>query len=116
MPNVLTTASTVTCGHPVPPKLGQVIVASTAKLKVAGAPVLLPVGAAAGTIADCGTVVTPGGNKPCTKVVTVGPGPSTKLKVAGSPVLLDTLVLATDGNPPAVPPAAVANQPKLRAL
>ena len=123
MPNVLTTSSTVGCGHlPPPPGSGVVQVQSTAKLRVAGAPVLLvdsiankPV-----TTGTCGIVVSQT-NVKCTKVAAVTAGAATKLTVGKNPVVLDTTLKgSTDGTLAGVTPqlllAAVANQTKLTSV
>jgi hypothetical protein len=123
VPNVLTTTSTVGCGHlPPPPGSGVVQVQSTAKLRVAGAPVLL-----LGSIANkplvpltCGIVVSQT-NVKCTKVAAVTAGTATKLTVGGQPVVLDTTLKgSTDGTLGGVTPqlllAAVANQTKLTSV
>lgn len=123
MPNVLTTTSTVGCGHlPPPPGSGIVQVQSTAKLRVAGAPVLLLDSIANKPLVplSCGTVVNQTSVK-CTKVAGVSAGTAAKLSVGGLPVVLDTtLTGTTDGKVGGVTPqptlAAVANQTKLTSV
>lgn len=123
MPRALTMASTVTCGHQIPPKVGGVQQASLAKLRVSGQPVLLESSVVGKPIPDCGTVPKappPPGlvSKPCSAVTAVAGGASLKLKVGGSPVLLDTLGGSTDGVVESQPQASlsgVANQSKLTA-
>jgi hypothetical protein len=92
---VLTTASTVTCNH-VP--FGRVALSGTAKLRVAGAPVLLAGGVGPGIGPGCVKVGT--SDVPCTAVTPLTPpltGLSTKLRAGGSPVVLRTLTAATNG-------------------
>jgi hypothetical protein len=120
MPKVLTTASTVLCSIGAPSAHGGTVkTASTARLRVAGSPVLTAAGVAAALVdaaSPCTTPPTPGGNKPCTKVTTVNPASvAVKLKVGGVGVLLDTLKGATDGVPPGSL-ASTANQTKLTAV
>jgi len=102
MANVLTTASTVTCGHQVPPKRGTVTKnPSPAKLAVAGNAVLLEASVVGATVADCGTPLASDAagviTKPCTAVTDVNNGAALKLQAGGKPVLLDTLAGSTDG-------------------
>jgi hypothetical protein len=118
MPNVLTTNSTVVCGHPAGGG-GVVQVQSQAKLTVAGASVLVPDGIGAKSMSTlCGIPLPPAANKKCTKVISVSAGSATKLTVGGAPVVLQTLGGSTDGTLDGVTPqlllAAVANQEKLR--
>jgi len=116
MPNVLTIRSVVSCGHG-----GTVAVQGTAKLAVAGAPVLLAAGVKEQAIDHCGTkpASDPSGPTaiPCHKVLDVNGGGATKLTVDRQPVLLDTLQGATDGMVAKVTPQlllpAQANQTKL---
>jgi hypothetical protein len=120
MANVLTTLSTVTCGHPP----GKVQVQSQAKLAVGGGRVLVQAGIKDQTVADCGTK--PASDAagptaaPCKTVSKVGGGRSTKLRAGGQPVMLDTLAGSTDGMVLKVTPqpflAGVANQVKLRSV
>jgi hypothetical protein len=124
MRKVLTTQSTVTCGHRLPPKTGTVQIASTAKLKVNGEPVLLRASVVGKNIPDCGIPVPPQGpqgNVICTKVLSVANAPQPKLKVNGDPVLVEPITGSTSGtvvNDPEQPSpqkklAATANQSKL---
>lgn len=119
MPNVLTVNSTVSCGHPPPVGGGVVDVRSAAKLRVAGASVLLVDGISGRTLrTPCGTVPSSGTTK-CTKVDAVSVGSATKLTVGGQPVILDTVRGRTDGTVGGAPQlllAGVANQVKLRGV
>jgi len=124
VPNVLTTQSTVSCGH----KPGNVLVTSTAKLRVAHAPVLVEPGIRdqllppPGPPLGCSTpVVATPVSAPCKKVVSVAPTSlATKLKSNGSLVVLDTLTGTTDGTVSGTTPQpllnATANQSKLVTL
>jgi len=118
MPNVLTTESTVTCGHLAGNPTGKVKTNSSAKLKVNGNSVLLESSIDGQSISGCGIVLKndpSSGNPldmPCTQVSVVPPpisklpsgtppaitdGRSTKLKVGGKPVMLGTLKGQTNG-------------------
>lgn len=118
MPNVLTTQSTVACGHG-----GTAAVVSSAKLAVNGMPVLLEAGVAGATIGACGT--TPAADAsgptaaPCSAVSTVDSGRAAKLTVDGAPVLLDSLTGSTNGMVAKLTPqtllTATAGQQKLSA-
>ena len=95
MAKVLTTASTISCGHELSINHAQ----SQAMLQVNGNPVLLPDNVNGLTIppAQCFTTVTVNPpSKKCTKA-TMTTGSATKLKVKGQPVVLDTLAGQTDG-------------------
>ncbi|SNS15197.1 hypothetical protein SAMN04488107_1625 [Geodermatophilus saharensis] len=106
MASVVTRASTVSCGHVLPPKLGKVELTSTAKLKVGDNPVVLGISGA--TVGDCGTVADPNtSTKPCT-TATAAAGFATKLKVGNQPVLLETLSGTTDGTVSGTPQTALA--------
>lgn len=94
MPKVLTTASHVDCLHG-----GHATLSSTAKLQVAGAPVLLEAAATAWPIAGCTVAVSNAPTKPCLAITGVLAGPSTKLTVGGVAVLLETFRANTDGVP-----------------
>jgi hypothetical protein len=96
MPNVLTTTSTVLCGHG---GSGAVQVQSDAKLKLNGARVLLMAGIKDQPINPvlCGIPVPPAANKKCTKASSVFAGLATKLKVGDLPVVLETVRGGTDG-------------------
>src|SRR5258708_394033 len=124
MRKVLTTQSTVTCGHRLLLKTGTVQIASTAKLKVSGEAVLLRASVVGKSIPDCGSPVPPKGpqgNIMCTTVLTVANAPQPKLKVNGDPVLVERITGSTSGtvvNDPEQPTpqkklAATANQSKL---
>lgn len=104
MPKVLTTASTVTCGHtPPPPPAGQppppptvpglVRPSSSQKLKVKGKPVLVRSSLQGATVQNC--PLKPPVGPPCQTVVTVVTGESLKLRARGQPVLLDRITLTT---------------------
>jgi hypothetical protein len=110
MPNVLTTQSAVTCAHN-----GTVQVASTAKLKVGGNPVLLMSSVVEQQISNCPSKPPPPANVTCTHVLTVTNIPAPKLTVHGDAVLVDTITGTTDGNLSGVPNrlGATANQSKL---
>ncbi|MFF2576292.1 hypothetical protein [Streptomyces goshikiensis] len=126
MGKVLTTASTVTCGHvpeppagpppvpppPPPPVPGLIATSSTQKLKVSGEPVLVKSNLMGATIANCPNTGSP--PTPCTSVLGVSSGESRKLRSGGFPVVLDRIGLTTNGSvplPPVLTPAA--NQSKL---
>ena len=112
---VLTTASTVQCGHG-----GTVRIASDAKLEVGGNPVLRQSSIEGKNITAC---VTPDSNTAtkCRKVALIAGGAASKLRVGGQAVVLESLTGSTDGLP-AVPPGpgqplgpVQAIQTKLRA-
>jgi hypothetical protein len=133
MSGVLTTASTVTCGH----GAGKVQTSSSAKLKVNGAPVLLKSSIDRRSVSGCVTPVaddpSPAG-RPCTAVTSapavppappplppgVTAGEATKLKAGGQPVMLDTLKGSTNGMVAKTSPqptlAGTAGQTKLTAV
>jgi hypothetical protein len=125
MAGVLTTNSTVACGHS-----GNVTVTGTQKLIVSNNPVLVKAGIAGKTILDCQTIEpandpsgTPTGNK-CKNVSSVSSGEATKLKVKVNgqwqAVMLDTLSGTTDGMVAKITPqlllSAKAEQTKLTAI
>lgn len=124
MASVLTTNSTVTCGHS-----GNVAVTSTQKLKVNNNSVLVRTSIEGKSIpatplpGSCQTqpASDPSGPtaKPCTKVSSVDHGEATKLKVNGQAVMLDTLSGTTDGMVAKTTPqtllSATAGQAKLTA-
>ncbi len=110
MPKVLTTASHVDCLHS-----GHATLSSTAKLQVAGAPVLLETGTSAWTIAGCTVAVSNAPTKPCTKLMGVLAGASTKLSVGGVAVLLETFRASTDGVPTPSTASAGGGAAKLEA-
>lgn len=90
MANALTNSSTIRCNH-----AGTAVLASTAKLRVNGTPVLLddPISFAPGSCTQVGSGLTP-----CTSLSVTG-GKAAKLKVGGKPVLLDSLSGKTNGSP-----------------
>ena len=92
MAKVLTTDSTIDCGHE-----GTVGTSSSAKLRVDGAAVLVETGVAGKTIAGC--TQTGGPPTPCTAVAAISSGRATKLTAGGQPVMLDTLSGTTNGAP-----------------
>jgi hypothetical protein len=97
MPQVLTTTTTVTCGHSPPGSPatpGTVAVRSSAKLRV-GAPVLQEPGIVLMQVSGCPLPA----NVQCHRVVTVTKGRA-KLRVGGLPVMLSSLTGTTDGTPP----------------
>ncbi len=121
MANVLTTASTVTCGYD-PAGLthgGRVSTTSSAKLKVQGNSVLLKNGIERQSISALNACNNPEnesqGLLKCSSVLSVLAGEATKLTVNGKPVMLDPLQGTTDGNPPGTLHAD-ANQAKLTAI
>ncbi|MFI8234976.1 hypothetical protein ACIGDI_39905 [Streptomyces sp. NPDC085900] len=131
MGKVLTTASTVPCGHvppppqppapggppppPSPPVPGTFTVQSTSKLTVQGDPVLVEASIHQATITNCPNTVSPA--KPCTHVLAVNSGQSVKLRTSGAPVMLDQLTFTTDCSPPLpVPATPTANQSKLTSV
>ncbi len=134
MPEVLTTASRITCTHG-----GTISPSGAAKIKVNGSPVILAAGVAGKPVppgppappppppaTPCAVPTDPNtATKSCTSVISVTDGKASKLKVNGQPVLLQSLGGVTDGTgpkPPAPPPtppnglSATANQSKLTAI
>lgn len=108
MANVVTTASTVSCGHPTPRTGGTVALSSSAKLKVGDDPVVTAITAA--TVSGCGTVTNAQtGDVQCT-TATATAGFAAKLTVGGQPVLLDTLSGTTTGTVGSVPQMKLASQ------
>lgn len=114
---VLTTSSTVGCGHPP----GTAAVAGTAKLTAATSPVLRKADVVGVTVGSCPLVTDPQTNiVTCVAVKSVTAGEATKLTVGGAPVLLaDTFAGESSGQSgPQLPGrlGATANQAKLKAL
>lgn len=101
---VLTTTSTVLCGHP-PGKLAFVP-PPVPKLTIGGVPVLLQTTLMAATIAGCLLPVPPAGIGPCVSLKSVAAGVSTKLTVGGVPVITSDLggLTTQAGAVTAVPP------------
>jgi hypothetical protein len=96
MAAVLTTGASIGCGHG-----GTVqLTASRSALTVGGAAVLVAGDLTGAVVSGCQTKPTPGGNVPCTAVVSVLTGSATKLTVGAASVLLDTVSGTTNGNPP----------------
>ncbi|MCX4821038.1 hypothetical protein OG883_14165 [Streptomyces sp. NBC_01142] len=118
MAYVVTTASTVGCGHL--PGAGNVRAAGSAKLRIGGHPVLRKTELVGSAVTVCGT--TESSSPPfvkCLTVKSVTTGEALKLKAGGDPVLLDTLGGTTDGTVSGTTPQtalfAVAGQARLRA-
>jgi hypothetical protein len=97
-PKVLTTDSTVTCGHT---PSGAVALKGSAKLRVSGFSVLVTAGV--GPDIGTGCVASKQGDVACTTVTGVATEKSTKLCADGVPVVLDTLTGTTGGTINAVP-------------
>lgn len=117
MANVLTTASTILCGHG-----GTVAVSGSAKLTVGKKPVLLRSGIEGKGVSGCATQTnSQAGTVQCAKVMSVTGGEATKITVGKQRVMLDAgLAGTTVGDPPIAsnPPAlfsAQAGQQKLTA-
>jgi hypothetical protein len=108
MANALTNASQITCPHS-----GKITPASSAKLTIAGQPVLLSQEWSGWAIA-C-PAPTSQSTKTCTKVVAVTGAEATKLSVGGVAVLLDSGTGSTDGNPP-TPVSMSAGETKVQAV
>jgi len=119
MAYVLTTASSVVCGHP-PPSGKVTLGPGASKLKVASPAALSPVLLATDFIP--GTVVNCQFSTPCVSVNQINPTSlSRKLLVGGNPVVLSTLSGSTQaaGSPPPTYPllrAESANESKLQAV
>jgi hypothetical protein len=119
MPGVLTTGSSVICGHG-----GTVSTTGVPKLKVAGNQVLQKTGIMGQSISGCNTPTVvpppPPPSSPCLVVASVITGEAIKLKVSGSPVMLETVTGTTSGVVAGVTPqtllSATAGQTKLTAV
>ncbi len=129
MPAVLTTASSIVCGHS-----GTVQQSSSEKLKVNGNSVLIKSSVDGQSISGCQTLpaVDSSGTetaRKCTKVAVDPPAPpgpgvtggeAVKLKVNGKPVMLSNLTGNTNGMVAKVTPqnllSATAGQTKLTAI
>jgi hypothetical protein len=109
MPAVLTTGSTVGCGH----SPGKVSTSSTAKLRVGTDAVLIETSIKGKSVSSCSTQTTDK-TSPCKTVSSVASGLATKLTAGGKPVALATIVGVTDGVPPGSL-SATAAQTKLTA-
>ena len=96
MPNILTTDSTVHCGHN-----GSVAIEGVGKLCVNGNKVLSKTGIMGKSIAssECQNPILPTTNNKCSNVSSVILGEATKLTTGREPVMLDTLQGTTDGLP-----------------
>jgi hypothetical protein len=107
MPNILTEASTVMCGHG-----GTVATAGFSKLQVNGSAVLLKTGIAGKSVSStCGTPNdSNSGSKQCTSVAEVSSGEASKLKAGGQPVMLETLAGSTDGTVTGMPQKLLSGQ------
>jgi hypothetical protein len=110
MANPLTTSSQITCPH-----TGKVTPASSAKLTIAGEPVLLSNQWSAWAIVGCKQVPPPQGNKPCLKVINLADGEANKLSVGGVPVLIDSGQGTSDGAPAPGPVTLSAGETKVQA-
>jgi hypothetical protein len=112
MSGVLTTGSSVTCSNN-----GSVATSSSAKLRVAGNPVLVQSGIASKSISNCAHPIdsNSGANK-CFTVLTVAPSTfSMKLTTGGSGAALDTLSGTGSATNPPDTLSAQAGQTKLTA-
>lgn len=111
MAKVLTTASTVICGHG-----GTATLSSSAKLTVGGHPVLLASDSASWPFdPGCSQKDTSKSQVQCAAINSISAGTSTKLTVGGVAVLLDTLGGMTTGSPLNTDLSATAGQNKLEA-
>jgi hypothetical protein len=99
MAGVLTTDSTLACGHGATGSAGG----SSAKLTVTGAKVLTSAGVSNWSFvpASCSQQVTQAtpNNNPCSKMSSQSGGKSKKLTAGGSPVVLDSITGDTNGKP-----------------
>src|SRR5689334_15179742 len=95
MASVLTKGSTVTCAQQ-----GTATLTTTAKLHVAGDPVLRESDAPSWSIKGCKLTNPSGTNTPCAKLASVSAGQAMKLTSDGSPVLLDSFQALTMSPPP----------------
>ncbi|MBT1183391.1 hypothetical protein HET69_05030 [Streptomyces sp. CJ_13] len=95
MPEVLTTASVLTCAH------GATVLttASQSALTVDGAPALLVTDLLAATVPACPNTDVSKGQAPCVKVTAVSVGASRLLKVSGTPVALAIAKGTTQATP-----------------
>lgn len=108
MANILTTDSTISCGHG-----GTVSTTSTAKLKIGDKPVLIK-GNIGPKVSDCTLKDnTSTGTLQC-QSATITDGEASKLLAGGLSVMLDTLGVTTTGKPEGNPTVA-AKQSKLTA-
>jgi hypothetical protein len=119
MDDVLTTAASVSCDHPLPGNDAggtATLTATQSVLKVAGQAVL--VGSLVSSVVDptnCAQKPPPPSNQPCTSILTQTVGASRVLKVNGSPVLLKGSAGTTNSVPPGLWSAKDAGQSVLRA-
>jgi hypothetical protein len=114
MADVLTKASSVTCGHQ-----GAVATSGDSRLQVNDSPVLLQAGVVGKSVSatppnKC-TTQQSNSTKPCASVTSLTSGTASKLRIGGQPVLLQGIAGTTDGNPPGQL-ASTANQSKLKAV
>ncbi|MER5199991.1 hypothetical protein ACWD3J_41550 [Streptomyces sp. NPDC002755] len=95
MPEVLTTASVLTCAH------GATLLttASQTALTVDGAAALLVTDLLGATVPACPNTDAAKGQTPCVKVTAVSVGASRLLKVNGTPVALATAKGTTQATP-----------------
>jgi hypothetical protein len=106
MANVLTSASSITCGHE-----GQISSTSAANLTIDGNPVLIEIGS---TVSDTCKLQDSNSSKKCATAIAEG-GKAAKLCVDGSPVMLHTVKGTTNGYPPPGMITVDAKQTKLTA-
>jgi hypothetical protein len=112
MPKVLTTGSSVICGHGATASLS-----SSAKLTVQGEAVLLENEYSSWTFqVGCAQTDSSKSQKPCAIITEISGGQSSKLTVNGISVLIDTLSGLSDGNPGKTDVSATASQDKLEAI
>lgn len=93
-PRVLTTDSTVTCGHVL---FGTVSLQSNAKLRVRHSPVLVAANLGPGIGIGEGCTKVGDTDVPCITTKVPTKGASTKLRAGGLPVMLSTLIGETNG-------------------
>lgn len=98
MPEVLTTASVLTCAH----GATVLVTASQNALTIAGAPALLVTDLTTATVPGCPNLDATKGQAPCVRVTAVTAGASRLLTVNGTPVALATARGTTQATP--VPP------------
>lgn len=96
--HVLTTSSTVSCGHP--PGHLTFGPATTNKLRIGGAFALVKDDVVSAAVAGCATKPS-SSTVPCASVASCTGGEATKLKVQGKPVLLAETIQGVTGGTPA---------------
>jgi hypothetical protein len=109
MANVLTEASSVTCGHE-----GTVATSGDGRLKVQGSSVLLQAGVTGKMVSGCKTASS-NSTSPCASVTSLASGTASKLMIGGQPVLLQGITGVTNGVPPGALSSS-AKQSKLSAV